>query len=308
VEDFLQFLFNGVSRGSIYALLALGLVIIFRGTGHLNFAQGEMAMVSAFIAWYIGAEPRGRPAYGPELPFWLAVLIAACIAFVFASVIERAIIRPIGHRSTFAVGVAAIGLFLGLNSLAPFVSKYTNPRPVPSLFPDEPDDFIRIGGAEWRVHAIGVLVVTMLVAGLLVVIFQRTKLGLAMRAVASNPETAPLVGIKTGQVLMISWGLAAFVGAIGGALVASQNDVVEPTMMFAVFFSAAAAAMLGGLDSLFGAVVAGLVLGVIETMTAGYAPGLIGEELQGTVSLLIILVVLLVKPSGLFGSTRVERV
>lgn len=308
MEKFLQFLFDGLSRGSIYALLALGLVIIFRGTGHLNFAQGEMAMVSAFLAWYLGPEPGGRPAYGPELPFWLAVLIAACIAFVFAAVIERTIIRPIGHRSLFAVGVAAIALFLGLNSLAPFVWKYTNPEPVPSLFPDEPGDFVRIGGAEWRVHAIGVLLVTMAVAALLAVLFQRTKLGLAMRAVASNPDTAPLVGIKTGRVLMVSWGLAAFVGAIGGALVASQNDAVEPTMMFAVFFSAAAAAMLGGFDSLFGAVVAGLLLGVIETMTAGYEPDLIGEELQGTVSLLIILVVLLVKPSGLFGSARVERV
>jgi branched-chain amino acid transport system permease protein len=267
-----------------------------------------MAMVSAFIAWYLGPEPTGAEGYGPELPFWLAVLIACVIAFGFACAIERVIIRPIGHRSTFAVGVAAIGLFLGLNSLAPFVSKYTNPERVPSLFPSGPDDFVRIGGAVWRIHAIGVLATTLVVAGLLVVLFQKTKLGLAMRAVASNPDTAPLVGIKTGNVLMFSWGLAAFVGAIGGGLVASQNGVVEPTMMFAVFFSAAAAAMLGGLDSLFGAVLAGLLLGVIETTTAGYAPGLIGEELQGTVSLLIILVVLLVRPSGLLGSTRVERV
>jgi branched-chain amino acid transport system permease protein len=308
VERFLQFLFDGLSQGAIYALLALGLVIIFRGTGHLNFAQGEMAMVSAFIAWYLGPEPSGAPAYGPELPFWISVLIAACVAFVFAAIVERVVIRPIAHRSTFAVGVAAIGLFLGLNSFAPFLWKYTNPEPVPSLFPKDPDDFIRIGGAEWRIHAIGVLLVTLVVAGLLVVLFQRTKLGLAMRAVASNPDTAPLVGIKTGQVLMVSWGLAAFVGAIGGAMVASGNGFVEPTMMFAIFFSATAAAMLGGFDSLFGAVVAGLLLGVIETMTAGYQPDRIGEELQGTVSLLIILVVLLVKPSGLFGSSRVERV
>jgi branched-chain amino acid transport system permease protein len=308
MEKFLEFLFNGLSRGSIYALLALGLVIIFRGTGHLNFAQGEMAMVAAFLSWYLGPEPAGAPGYGPELPFWLAVLISAGIAFVMAATIERFIIRPIGNRSTFAVGVAAIGLFLGLNSLAPFISKYTNPEPVPSLFPNEPDDFLDIAGAQWRYHAIGVLLVTLAVAGAMVLLFQRTKLGLAMRAVASNPETAPLVGIKTGRVLMVSWGLAALVGAIGGGMVASQNHQVEPTMMFAIFFSATAAAMLGGFDSLFGAVVAGLLLGIIETMTAGYAPGLVGEELQGTVSLLIILVVLLVKPSGLWGTTRVQRV
>jgi branched-chain amino acid transport system permease protein len=176
------------------------------------------------------------------------------------------------------------------------------------MFPKASDDFIRIGGATWRYERIGVLAVTLVLAALLVVLFQKTKLGLAMRAVASNPESAPLVGIKTGQVLMVSWGLAAFVGAIGGALVASINGNVNPAMMFTVFFSAAAAATLGGFDSVGGAVLSGLALGVIENMAAGYQPDVIGQDLRFGVSLLIILVVLLVKPSGLFGSQRVERV
>ena len=295
---FLQYVFNGLSSGAIYSLLALSLVIVYRGSGHLNFAQGEMAMLSAFFAWW----------YSGRMAIWLAVILAAVTAFVLAAITERLIIRPIGHRSPFAVVVAAIGLFLGLNSLAPFAWRVTTQQPFESLFPREPGDFIRIGGATWRYEHIGRLIVMLILAALLFVLFQKTKLGLAMRAVASNPETAPLVGINTGQVLMVSWGLAAFVGAIGGCLVASVNTNIDAAMMFTIFFSATAAATLGGFDSLGGAVMSGLVLGVVENMTAGYFPSQIGQELRFSVSLLIILVVLLVRPSGLFGSQRVERV
>jgi branched-chain amino acid transport system permease protein len=257
-----------------------------------------MAMASAFFAWW----------YSSHMPIWIAVLLASVTAFLGAALIERAIIRPIGEKSPFAVVVAAIGLFLGINALVPFAWKVTNPQPFESLFPNKPGDFFRIGGATWRYEYLGILVVTLVIAGLLILLFHRTKLGLSMRAVASNPESAPLVGIKTGRVLMVSWGLAAFVGALGGAMVASLNGNVNPAMMFTIFFSAAAAATLGGFDSIGGAVIAGLTLGVVENMAAGYQPDLIGQELRFGVSLLIILLVLLVKPSGLFGSQRVERV
>jgi branched-chain amino acid transport system permease protein len=299
VAEFLQYLFDGLSVGAIYALIALGLVIVYRGSGHLNFAQGEMAMISAFLAWWftdIG------------VPIWAAVVGAAIVAAIGAAATERFIIRPIGHRSQFAVAVAAIALLLGLNALAPFAWKVTVPEQFGTLFPDKSDDFVRVGDATWRYENILVLVTTLIVAGLLFVLFQRTKLGLAMRSVASNPESAPLVGIQTGQVLMVSWGLAAAVGAVGGALVASLRGNVDSTMMFTIFFSATAAAMLGGFDSLFGAVVAGLLLGVTENMVAGYEPDVIGQELRGSVSLVIILIVLLFRPSGLFGSKRIERV
>ncbi len=299
MEQFLQYLFDGLTQGSVYALVALGIVIIYRGSGQLNFAQGEMAMISAFMAWWyadIGLSP------------WLAVAVSTATAFVLAMAIERFIIRPIGDRSPFAVVVAAIGLFLGLNALAPFAWKVTVPEAFEALFPNEAGDFVRIGGAEWREQSIGVFLVLGIIVVLLLLLFQKTKFGLAMRAVASNPESAPLVGIKTGQVLAVSWGLAAAVGAIGGALVASRNGFVDSTMMFTIFFSATAAATLGGFDSLVGAVVAGLFLGVFENMVAGYEPDLIGQELRGVVSLVVILIVLLVRPSGLFGSRRVERV
>ena len=299
MELFLQYFFDGISQGSIYALLALGLVIIYRGSGHLNFAQGEMAMISAFLAWWyadMGLSP------------WLAVVVSAVTAFVVGLGIERFIIRPIGQRSPFAVVVASIGLFLGFNALAPFAWKVTIPEAFEPLFPNEAGDFVRIGGAEWREQSIGVLVVLGVTVAALYVLFQRTRFGLAMRAVASNPESSPLVGIRTGQVLAVSWGLAAAVGAVGGAMVASLRGNVDPSMMFTIFFAATAAATLGGYDSLLGAVFGGLVLGVFENMVAGYQPDVVGQELKGVVSLGVILVVLLVKPSGLFGSQRVERV
>ena len=299
MERFLQYLFDGLSQGSVYAFIALGIVIIYRGSGHLNFAQGEMAMISAFVAWWLSDKGMG---------IWAAVAVSAVIAFVMAVGVERFIIRPIGHRSPFAVVVASIGLFLGFNALAPFVWKVTIPEAFGSLFPDEADDFIRIGGATWREESIGVLLVLAVTSFLLFLLFQKTKFGLAMRAVASNPESSPLVGIRAGQVLMVSWGLAAAVGAVGGALVGSLRGNVDASMMFTIFFAATAAATLGGFDSLFGAVFGGLVLGVFENMVAGYQPDIIGQELKGVVSLLVILVVLLVKPSGLFGTERVERV
>ncbi len=299
MERLLQYFFDGLSQGSIYALIALGLVIIYRGSGHLNFAQGEMAMISAFMAWWyadLGLSP------------WLAVGVAAVTAFVVAMAIERFIIRPIGHKSQFAVVVAAIGLFLGLNALAPFVWKVTIPEAFAPLFPNEADDFVRIGGAAWREQNIGVLLVLAVIVAVLYLVFQKTRFGLAMRAVASNPESSPLVGVRTGQVHAVSWGGGAGVGAIGGAMVASLRGNVDASMMFTIFFAATAAATLGGFDSLLGAVVGGIFLGVFENLVAGYQPDIIGQELKGVVSLVVILAVLLIKPSGLFGSERVERV
>lgn len=300
MERFLQYFFDGLSQGSIYAFLALGVVIIYRASGHLNFAQGEMAMFSAFIAWWLWDSG--------GVGIWPAVGLSAVFAFVAAMGIERYVVRPIAQRSQFAVVVALIGLFLGINALAPFIWKVTIPEAFGSLFPDDADDFVRIGGAAWRIENIGVLVVLGITSVFLYLLFQRTRFGLAMRAVATNPESSPLVGIRAGQVLAVSWGLAAAVGAVGGALVASLRGNVDASMMFTIFFAAIAAATLGGYDSLLGAVVGGLVLGVFENMVAGYMPNLIGQELKGVVGLVVILGVLLVKPSGLFGSQRVERV
>lgn len=299
MERFLQYVFDGLSSGAIYALLALGLVVIYRGTGHLNFAQGEMAMFSTYLVW----ELQDR-----WMPLWLATLVGMILGFVLGAVIEVFLIRPVNRKSPAAVFVVSIGLFLGLNSLASSIWGALPPEIMPNLFPSAPDDFVRILGAEWRWKAIGILAVALLLTAALFALFQRTRFGLAMRAVASNPESAKLVGVGVGTVLMASWGLAGAMGALSGTLVAGNNGEVGPGLMFSVFIYASAAATLGGFDSPGGAVIAGLSIGVVENLAAGYQPDWIGQELRLAVALVIIFVVLLFKPSGLFGSTRVERV
>jgi branched-chain amino acid transport system permease protein len=163
-------------------------------------------------------------------------------------------------------------------------------------------------GAAIKLQSIGVFLLVLVLFGLLYLLFNYTKLGLAMNAVASNPESAKLVGIRTNMVLMVSWGLAAAIGALGGVVFAGINSNVNLGLMFTVFIYASAAATLGGFDSPGGAVLGGLIIGVIENMAAGYAEEWVGQELKVGVALVVILVVLLVKPSGLFGTAKVERV
>jgi branched-chain amino acid transport system permease protein len=299
MEQFVQYLFDGLSNGGVYALLALGLVVVFRGTGHLNFAQGEMAMFSAFIAWQLND-------WG--VPLALAILLSMVFGFFIGAGAEVFLIRPVGKKSPYAVFVVSIALFLGINSLAALIWGALPDEIMPNLFPAEPDDFIRILDAEWRYKNLGVLVVALILSGLLFLLFKRTKFGLAMRAVASNGESATLVGIRTGSVLMASWGIAGAMGALGGALQAGNNGSVTTGLMFSVFIYASAAATLGGLDSPGGAVLGGLIIGVAESMSAGYFDDWVGQEMRLGVAFLIIFGVLLVRPSGLFGSTRVERV
>lgn len=302
----LQYILNGLSKGSIYSLLALGLVVIYRGTGHLNFAQGEMALFATFGAWWINDH---------GVPLWISVVLAAIFAFAGGGIIEFGLIRPAGRRSPLAVLVVTIALFQALNSLSGLLFENAGTGlPFDSLFPNEPDDFWRISDdAVWRYQNIGVLLTVLVITGLVFALFQKTKLGLAMRMVANNAESAELSGVSTRRILMFSWALSAGIGAIGGALVAGINTNVNVASMFSVFLLAAAAATLGGLDSPIGAIVGGLSLGVVESLVQNYpkdwpASTYIGADTAIAVAFLIILIVLLVRPAGLFGSSRVERV
>ncbi|CAB4885081.1 unannotated protein [freshwater metagenome] len=302
----LQYILNGLARGSIYSLIALGLVVIYRGTGHLNFAQGEMALFATFGAWWINDH---------GFPLWISILLAALGAFVGGGLIEYSLIRPAAKKSPFAVVVITIGLFQAFNSLSGLLFKgAATGLPFGTLFPDAPSDFFRLpGGVIWRYENIGVLVTVVIITVLLFVLFQKTKIGLAMRMVANNADSAKLAGVPTNKVLMLSWALSAAIGTIGGCLVAGINANVSLGTMFGVFLLASAAATLGGLDSPIGAVVGGLSLGVVESLVTNYpndwwGSTYIGADTAIAVAFVIILVVLLVKPSGLFGSTRVERV
>lgn len=303
MDRFFEYVFLGLSTGAVYALVALGLVVIFRGTGHLNFAQGEMATLSTFIVWWLSDNDRGL-----GLPLVMATIIGMVFGFALGVTTEVTIIRPLGHRSLLAVFVATIALFLGINAFNTGVWGALPDEIIGNLFPDEPDSFLRLLGTVWRYEYIGIFVTMLVVAGLLFLLFQKTKFGLAMRATASNDASARLVGIRTSVVLAGSWGIAGALGALAGTLFAGIQGQVNPLLMFSVFVYAAAAATLGGLDSPFGAVIAGLLIGIFENLAAGYAPEWIGQEMKLVVALLSIFVVLLVRPSGLFGTAKIERV
>ena len=296
---FLQTLFDGLSSGSIYALLALGLVVIYRGTGHLNLTQGEVAMFAAFVAWQVHA-------WG--IPLGIAIFGGIVFGFVVSAITEVAIVRPLQQKSEFAPLVAMIAIFLMFSSLASAIWGAGRPEIMPSIFPSDPDDFVRIFGATIRIEILGIMLVSAALYGLLMLLFNRTKFGLAMRGVASNLESARLVGVRTGQVLTLTWALAGALGAVAGILVASRVGEVTPGLMFTYFVYGAAAAALGGFDSLGGSVVAGLGLGVAERVAADYVPNWIGNQMALSVALLTMFVVLVFRPAGLWGSERVERV
>lgn len=303
MDRFFEYVFIGLSNGAVYALVALGLVVIFRGTGHLNFAQGEMATLSTFVVWWLYDDARGL-----GLPLGIATILGMVFGFALGVAAEVTIIRPLSHRSLLAVFVATIALFLGINAFNTGVWGALPDEIIGNLFPDEPDSFLRLLGTVWRYEYIGIFVTMLVVAALLFLLFQKTKFGLAMRATASNDASARLVGIRTTVVLAGSWGIAGALGALAGTLFAGVQGQVTPLLMFSVFVYAAAAATLGGLDSPGGAVVAGLLIGIFENLAAGYAPEWIGQEMKLVVALLSIFVVLLVRPSGLFGTAKIERV
>lgn len=293
---FVERMVNGLAEGSIFAMLALSLVVVFRSTGQLNFAQGEIGLFGAFLVSTLTLS---------GMPTWLSILIAMAAGFVLAASIERVIIRPIEHRNPGTVVVAAIGLFLGINQLHSLIWG-PDARSLPSVFPTGADDFFRLFGAAIYWQRFGIFLVLLVLLALLWLLFNHTKIGLAMRAVANNQESAGLTGMRVGTVLMIGWGLAAAISVLAASLLAPSAGL-SAALMFGPFLSASAAATLGGLDSPIGAVVGGLTLGVMKAFIIGYIPFL-GGDMVFTVSLVIILVVLLVRPGGLFGSERVERV
>lgn len=293
---FVQRMVDGLGEGSIYAMLALSIVVVFRATGQLNFAQGEIGLFGAFVVSTLTLS---------DVPIAPAILIAMVVGFVLAAGIERVVIRPIEHRNPGAVVVASIGLFLGINQLHSMIWG-PNARSLPSVFPNGADDFFRLFGAPVRWERFGIFLVLLALLTLLWVLFNKTKVGLAMRAVANNQESAGLVGMRVGGILMIGWGLAAAISVLAASLLAPQGGL-STSLMFGPFLIASAAATLGGLDSPVGAVIGGLALGLLKAIIIGYV-GFLGGDMVFTVSLLIILVVLLLRPGGLFGTVKVERV
>lgn len=291
---FLQQVLNGIGSGVIYASVALALVLIYRTAGLLNFAQGEMALFATFVTWRLT---------DGGLPIGAAIAISVVFSFIAGAIIERVLIRPVeATHNPLNVVIVTLGMVLALNSLAQLIFG-TDPQKMPSLFPG---GRFEVGGVLIQKDTIGLAVVLLVECLLLYLLLQKTKLGLALRAVASNPESSRLVGINTGGILMLGWGLAAALGAVAGSLVAAKLTGFDASLMQQVLVFAFAAAALGGFDSPLGAVVAGLIVGIADALTIQYVDALNGIEV--VVPLGLILIVLLVRPNGLFGRRTVERV
>ena len=293
MEILIQQIISGLATGGIYASLALALVMIYQATDVVNFAQGEMAMFSTYLCWSL---------LQAGLPYWVAFFGTLVIAFVGGVLVERVIIRPVENAPILTIVIVCIGLLVIFNSVAGWIYSYIQ-KPFPTPFPGEP---IKIGNIFLGKHDLGEIGVTLVVLVLLFAFFRFTTLGLAMRAAAQNPVASRLVGIRVGWMLALGWGLAAAVGAAAGMMVA-PIVFLDPNMMGGILIYAFASATLGGFTSPGGAVVGGLLVGVIENLVATYV-SFIGTELKLTVALALIILVLLFRPSGLFGRVTVRRV
>jgi branched-chain amino acid transport system permease protein len=292
VERFVQVIVDGWATGSLYGALALAVVLIYRSTGIVNFAQGEMAMFSTFGAWAL---------LEAGLPLGLALLGTLALSFVGGMLIERLIIRPVEGGEVLTVVIVTLGLFILINSAAGWIWGFGN-RSFPSVFGD---GTVAVAGVSVAVESLGIVAVLIAIVALLFVVTQRTRLGLAMRAVAMNPDSSRLVGISIGRTLMVGWGIAAAVGAVAGALIAPRL-FLDVNFMGSVLIYSFAAATLGGFDSPLGAVVGGWIIGIAENLAGTYVD-FIGADLKILVPLVVILVVLLFRPTGLFGSSGVAR-
>ncbi|UCF51087.1 MAG: branched-chain amino acid ABC transporter permease [Bradyrhizobium sp.] len=292
MELFTNQVLAGIATGAIYACMALAVVMIYQAIDHLNFAQGEMAMFSTFISWQLMQ-------WG--VSYWAAFAITLVFSFIAGIAIERILFKPLTKAPVLTNVAGFIALFAIINSSAGLIWDFTI-KQYPTPFGSSPF----LGSQLISTHQAGMIGVTVMLLVALYFFFQYTRIGLAMRAAASVPESARLVGINTSWMIALGWGMATAIGAIAGMLIAPVV-FLETNMMGGVLIYGFAAAVLGGLTSPFGAVVGGFLVGIFENLAGTYIPG-VGNELKLPIALALIISVLVVKPAGLFGRHIVKRV
>ncbi|HEX6700834.1 MAG TPA: branched-chain amino acid ABC transporter permease [Gaiellaceae bacterium] len=293
MAEFWQQVVAGLASGGIYASLALALVLIYRSTGVINFAQGEMATFATYLAWTFMHH---------GFSFWPAFFLTLVCAFAGGVAIERVVVRPVENRPVLTVVLVTIGLLVLINGLTSSIWGGAV-RKFPSPFSTRP---IHVAGVAFSIQDIGIIGVSLAAVLVLGAFFRFTKLGLALRAAAVNPGASRLVGVRVSWMLALGWGLASALGAVSGMMVAPVV-FLDPNMMQGILLYAFAAAVLGGLDSPLGAVVGGLTLGVLLNLLGTYVSTL-GGEMRLVAGLAVILAVLIVRPSGLLGKAAVRRV
>ena len=284
----------GLSSGGTYATLAVAIVLIYRATAVVNFAQGELAMFSTFIAWTLTQH---------GFSYWPAFVVTVIASFAGGIALERAIIRPVERAPVLTIAIVTIGLFFVVNGAAFWIWS-AQVKSMPSPFSTRP---VEIAGVASAISDLGIIAVSLLAVLLLWLFFRFTKLGLAMRAAAQNPESSRLTGIRVSWTIALGWGLATALGAVAGLMAAPPLGSFDQNFMQPILLYAFAGAVLGGIDSALGAVVGSLALGVFLNLLGTYVSW-VGTDLRQAAALAVILGVLLIRPSGLFGTAAVRRV
>ena len=293
IQSFSQQVVSGIASGAIYASLALALVLIYRAMDVANFAQGEMAMFATFVAYTLITQL--------HLPYLAAFVLTIVIAFAGGVVVERVVIRPFEGAPVLTLVIVTLGLFSIFNGLAGLIWGYVF-KTLDSPFPARS---IQFQGVFVGIQDLGVIGATLAVLLVVFVFFRYTRLGLAMRAAALYPESSRLLGVRTSRMLALGWGLAAAVGAVSGMMIA-PIVFLDPNMMQPVLLFAFAAAVLGGIESPLGAVIGGVLVGVLLALVGTYLPG--GQNLRIPFGLVLIVAVLLLRPAGIFGRRQARRV
>jgi branched-chain amino acid transport system permease protein len=292
MQEFLEFTLGGISVGMVYAAIALSLVLIWRGTRVLNYAQGGMAMFTTYIALIV---------HNATGNYWLSFVVALAAGLVLGAVLERSVIRPTMRRPQLNAVIVTIGLLIFVEGLAGIIygGQYRSFPPAFSI------TGLKAGSVALGVSRNGIFIAAAVLAaaGLLALVFQYTSVGLRLRATAFSPDVARLLGVRTGRVLTLGWALAGLLGALAGLLV-TPSTFLYPNSMDAIFVLGFTAAVIGGLDSPVGAVVGGLILGVALSYVGGY----LGSDLVDIAGLAALVAVLMLRPGGLFSSTTVRRV
>lgn len=298
----LQSVLNGAANGVLYSLLAMTVVLIYRTSTNLNFAQGEMAMLSGFLVWTLSAKL--------EWPIWIAIVIAMMISFVGASVLQKTLIRPVQRKEPVAAFIVCLGLLLIFNSLGAAVWGTTAHTPLRPLPTGRDAQFVlRQGSPTVFVNyaSLGALAILAVIVAVVYFVLHHTRMGLSYRAVSSNPESSLLNGIATSRIVMFGWGGAAAIGCVAAVMVSQYTGTLDFNLMSGVLLYGFAAAVLGGLDSVAGAVAGGLLVGLSEAIIPNVFT-FIGSDLSLATALFVIVGVLLVRPQGLFGTAKVVRV
>jgi branched-chain amino acid transport system permease protein len=286
----LQVTLSGLATGSIYALVALGLALIYNTTEHVNFAQGEMSMVSAFIGFTF------FHSVGLSLP--VAFLLTIAVSAVLGIIVERLVIRPAMRAPHFNIFIITLGLSIVLKSLAGFVWSHDE-FPYPSIFPNET---IKVGNATIDMISIGNIGTTVVLMLMLFIFFKYTRYGTAMRAVSHSQNAALLMGISVKKSFSITWAISFMVAAVAGILMAPV--VFLSTHMGMVVINGFAAAILGGWGSIPGSIIGGMLLGIIDNVAPLYLP----SQIKNVVPFMVIFIVLVIRPKGIMGVERLTKV